>query len=187
MSPAVPPVPTTTVERGGAYAQSRYATADPARALDIITSYDAETKTYVSMVRAVHFLEVGTAFTHARDAELAGYTPNRTDPVARDTRDGLLGSDLLARLAFAPQIHRMLLWATNPKKYTPVDVARPAAAAHVEAMVSRTDSTALKALNIAREAFDDAGHSVSPPGQAEPGEFYVEIDGVNLAVRIETI
>lgn len=45
----------------------------------------------------------------------------------------------------------------------------------------------LKALNIAREAFDDAGHLVSAPGQADPGEFYVAIDGVDVAVKIEVL
>jgi hypothetical protein len=45
----------------------------------------------------------------------------------------------------------------------------------------------LKALNIAREAFDDDGHSVSTPGESEPGEFYVQIDGVDLAIKAEVL
>jgi hypothetical protein len=45
----------------------------------------------------------------------------------------------------------------------------------------------LKALNIARQAFVDDGHSVSAPGQSEAREFYVELDGVDISVTIEVL
>jgi len=45
----------------------------------------------------------------------------------------------------------------------------------------------LKAVNIAREAFDDAGYTVSAPGNSDPGEFYVEFDNVNIAVKVEIL
>lgn len=64
-------------------------------------------------------------------------------------------------------------------------------------MNSVTDATAqkrgaieaagLKALNIAREAFDDTGFDVSVPGTAEVGEFYASVDGVDIAVKIEIL
>lgn len=63
----------------------------------------------------------------------------------------------------------------------------PGISSHLQAATERANATALKALNLAREAFDDAGHAVSIPGEGEPGEFYVEIDGLNVAVKIELI
>ncbi len=49
------------------------------------------------------------------------------------------------------------------------------------------EAKGLKALNIAREAFDDAGFDVSTPGTAEAGEFYASVDGVDIAVKIEIL
>jgi len=49
------------------------------------------------------------------------------------------------------------------------------------------EAAGLRALNIAREAFDDAGFDVSTPGAAEAGEFYASIDGVDIAVKIEIL
>jgi hypothetical protein len=51
----------------------------------------------------------------------------------------------------------------------------------------KAQSTGLKVLNITRAALDDAGHTVSAPGDSDPGEFYVEIDGVDVAVKIEVL
>lgn len=51
----------------------------------------------------------------------------------------------------------------------------------------QVDAAALKALNIAREAFDDHDDQTSAPGEAEPGEFYVVVDGVELAVKVEPL
>lgn len=47
------------------------------------------------------------------------------------------------------------------------------------------DAAGFKALNIARAAFDDAGLQISAPGDSETGEFYTNVDGVDLAVRVE--
>jgi len=52
---------------------------------------------------------------------------------------------------------------------------------------SQVDAAGLKALNIARAAFDDAGLQVSAPGDSETTEFYTNVDGVDLAVRIEPL
>jgi hypothetical protein len=50
-----------------------------------------------------------------------------------------------------------------------------------------TQKVGMKVLNLARAALDDAGHTVSAPGESEPGEFYVEIDGVDVAVKVEVL
>ena len=62
--------------------------------------------------------------------------------------------------------------------------------AHFDDLSDNDDDAAaigLKALHLARDAFDDAGHTVSAPGEAEPGEFYVQFNGVNIAVTITLI
>jgi hypothetical protein len=51
----------------------------------------------------------------------------------------------------------------------------------------QVDAAALKALNTARDAFDDVDAQVRAPGDSEPGEFYVVMDGVELAVKIEPL
>lgn len=63
------------------------------------------------------------------------------------------------------------------------DSALSAAAQHH----SDVKASGLKALNIAREAFDDAGYTVSAPGDSEAGEFYLSLDGIDFAVRVEQL
>lgn len=53
--------------------------------------------------------------------------------------------------------------------------------------VDQVNAAALKVLNIAREALSDLSHEVSAPGESSAGEFYVTLDGIELAIRVEPI
>lgn len=50
------------------------------------------------------------------------------------------------------------------------------------------NALALRILNVAREAVqDELDANVSVPGEAEPGEFYIELDGIDFAVKVEVL
>lgn len=56
-------------------------------------------------------------------------------------------------------------------------------------IIEQQDRLGLAVLNAAREGIDDlvAGARVSVPGEAEPGEFYVEVEGINFVVKVEPL
>lgn len=68
------------------------------------------------------------------------------------------------------------------------------------AFFQKQERLGLEILNVAREALDNLTEEpepgnpavaprarVSAPGEAEPGEFYVEIDGLNFVVKVESL
>lgn len=114
MSADTKPEPVTTIDVGRRSIQSRFATSDPTRALDIITSYDPGQKVYVSWVRGVHYLEAGVGFTHGQDADAAGHQRYRSQQVGRYSRKTLENAAALALLAYSPQMSNLLSWAKNP-------------------------------------------------------------------------
>lgn len=55
-----------------------------------------------------------------------------------------------------------------------------------EAVEQQINAEGLHLLTLLRDAANDAGMSVSAPGQAEPGEFYLTTDdGNSYAVKVE--
>lgn len=55
-----------------------------------------------------------------------------------------------------------------------------------EAVEQLIDAEGLYLVTMLRDAADDFGMSVSAPGEAEPGEFYLTTDGGNsYAVKVE--
>lgn len=108
------PTPVTTFDDRHRLIQSRFPTSDPSRALDIITSYDREKKSYVSRVRGVRHLEAGTAFTHAQDAIAAGHEPIESARVGRYSLAAHRSAADAAVRHYLPQLAWLLTWAENP-------------------------------------------------------------------------
>ncbi|MDF2506318.1 MAG: hypothetical protein K0Q52_177 [Microbacterium sp.] len=112
MSTATAPEPVSTLNRSHRIVQSRYATGNPARALDVMVRYDKGARQYVSWVRAVTLYPGGgEGYTLPRQAELAGFQSFQSAKVGRYSEAQHLKSAGTILLAYAPTLARMIEWA----------------------------------------------------------------------------